>query len=58
MRSHISCNSAGFILFPPGGGIGGPATPASGVKDIFARCLRTLAAGEGELRQRAQANIG
>ena len=41
-------------FLPPRGGIGVRVLPASGAKDIFARCLRTLAAGEGELRRWAQ----
>ena len=41
-------------ILPPGGGIGVRGLPASGAKDIFARCLRILAAGERELRRWAQ----
>ena len=44
-------------FLPPGGGIGVRVLPASGAKDIFARCLRILAAGERELRRWAQANV-
>ena len=43
-------------FLPPGGGIGVRVLPASGAKDIFARCLRILAAGERELRRWAQTN--
>lgn len=44
----------GSSFLPPVGGIGVRVLPASGAKDIFARCLRILAAGERELRRWAQ----
>ena len=44
----------GSSFLPPVDGIGVRVLPASGAKDIFARCLRTLAAGERELRRWAQ----
>lgn len=43
-------------FLPPRGDIGVRGLPASGAKDIFARCLRTLAAGEGKLRRWVQTN--
>ena len=46
----------GSSFLPPVDGIGVRVLPASGAKDIFARCLRTLAAGERELRRWAQRN--
>ena len=47
----------GSSFLPPVDGIGVRVLPASGAKDIFARCLRTLAAGERELRRWAQVNV-
>ena len=47
----------GSSFLPPGGGIGVRVLLASGAKDIFARCLRSLAAGERELRRWAPVNV-
>ena len=44
----------GTFFLPPGDGIGVRVLPTSGAKDIFARCLRILAAGERELRRWTQ----